>query len=258
MIAYRPLFWGADCTVFVCQTQRRYWLWRGVLSRRNEVIRNGVDTDEFCDPANPAQCRALRRAIGFSASDYVIGMTAGLRPEKNHLQLVDAVARLRKKGLSARALLIGDGEVRPTIEARARELGVAGDVVIAGFQPDVRPYVSACDAIALCSLTEGLSLAAIEAMALRRPVVHSDVGGASEMIFPGWNGFLFPVGDTEALVDKLAALADRALARRMGNHARDVVETLLSERAMVKRYEQVLLEVCGVRARAGEAVSHAQ
>jgi glycosyltransferase involved in cell wall biosynthesis len=170
------------------------------------------------------------------------------------VQLVEAIAMLRKLGIPARALLIGDGEMREAIQARARELDVESDVVITGLQQEVRPYVAACDAMALCSLTEAFSLAAIEAMALSKPVVHSDVGGAAEMIAPGRNGFLFPVGDTRAFADKLAILADRAVSRRMGNHAREVVERLFSERTMVDRYEQTLLELCGVRSSAKEVV----
>jgi glycosyltransferase involved in cell wall biosynthesis len=102
----------------------------------------------------------------------------------------------------------------------------------------------ACNVIALCSLTETLSLAAIESMALSRPVVHSNVGGASEMIRPGWNGFLFPVGDTQALVATLGMLVDPNLAKRMGDQARQTVETLFSEEVMVDRYEKMLHEVC--------------
>src|SRR5882757_478361 len=247
MIYYRPFFWMADCLVFVCERQRRYWLRRGVFSRRNEVIYNGVDTEEFRDKWSPEERRSLRRALGFSDADYVIGISAVLRPEKNHVQLVDAVAMLRKQGFPARALMIGDGEMRKAVEARARELGVEGDVVITGLKQDVRPCIAACDVMALCSFTEAFSLAAIEAMALRKPVVHSDIGGAAEMIVPGRNGFLFPVGDTKALVDKLAILADREVSRRMGNNAREVVESLFSERTMVDRYEQMLLELCRVR-----------
>src|SRR5262249_40185267 len=109
---------------------------------------------------------------------------------------------------------------------------------------DVRPYVAACDVMALCSLTETFSMAAIEAMALGRPVVHSDVGGAAEMITPGKTGFLFPVGDTDALVDRLAILAHGAVSRRMGREARATVEALFSEETMVDRYEKALLEIC--------------
>ena len=256
MLCYRPLFWTADCLVFVCKAQRRRWLRRGVFSRSNEMIYNGVNTEEFCDRWNAGEERALRSALGFSDADYVIGITAWLRPEKNHLQLVDAVAALRDRGIPARALMIGEGEMRGAVEARARERKVGSSIVITGFQRDVRPYIGACDAVALCSLTETFSLAAIEAMALRRPVVHSDVGGAAEMIFPGRNGYLFPVGDTRAFVDKLAILADRAVSRRMGDEAREVVETLFSEKTMVDRYERMLMELGRAPVGATEAVIH--
>jgi glycosyltransferase involved in cell wall biosynthesis len=164
------------------------------------------------------------------------------------VQLVEAIARLRNRGIPARALIIGDGEMRAAIEARARTLEVTGDVVITGLQHDVRPFIAACDAVVLCSFTEAFSLAAIEAMALSRPVVHSDVGGAAEMIFPGRNGFLFPVGDTNAFVDRLSILADRAVSERMGREARATIEARFSEKAMVDRYEQVLLQLCGAAA----------
>jgi glycosyltransferase involved in cell wall biosynthesis len=255
MLYYRPFFWTAAVLVFVCERQKRYWLPRGVFARRNEVIHNGVDTEEFCDERQREKRGMLRYALGLSDADYVIGTAAWLRPEKNHVQLVDAVARLRARGIPARALLIGEGEMRGAIEQRARALGVGRSVVITGFQSDVRPYIAACDAVALCSVTETFSLAAIEAMALRRPVVHSDVGGAAEMIVPGNNGFLFPVGDTRAFVDMLAILANPAVSRRMGHNARALVESRFSERTMVDRYERLLLELCGTGPCAAPALS---
>jgi len=255
MMLYRLFFWTTDCSVFVCERQRRYWLRRGVFSRRNEVIYNGVDTEQFCDGGDPRERAILRRVLGFSDADYVIGVPALLRREKNHLQLVEAIATLRNRGIPARALMIGDGEMREAVEARARELNVENDVVITGLQQDVRPYIAACDAMVLCSFTEAFSVAAIEAMALRRPLVHSDVGGAAEMIVPGCNGFLFPVGDTKALVEKLAILADRTVSTRMGKNARDVVERRFSERTMVDRYERLLLDLCRTRSGAREAMA---
>jgi glycosyltransferase involved in cell wall biosynthesis len=244
MLLYRLLFRTADCSVFVSEKQRRYWVGRGVYSRKSEVIYNGVDTEEFCDRRSPEERRAVRSRLGFSDSDYLIGLPALLRPEKNPVQLVDAVAALRGMRIPARALFIGDGEMRAAIESRARARGLASSVVVTGFQRDVRPWVAACDAATLCSLTEAFSLAAIEAMALGKPVVHSDVGGAAEMIDPGRNGFLFPVGDTRAFIEKLAILADREVSTRMGREARATVEALFSEDTMADRYEEVLLELC--------------
>ena len=111
--------------------------------------------------------------------------------------------------------------------------------------------------MALCSdKVETFSLAALEAMALGRPVVHSDIGGAAEMIEPGENGFLFPVGDTEALVDRLARLLDRVDRERMGRRARETVRTRFSEHAMVDRYERMLLHLCRTPVLAGEAAAN--
>jgi glycosyltransferase involved in cell wall biosynthesis len=70
-------------------------------------------------------------------------------------------------------LLIGDGPMRGAVEERTRRLGVQEFVSITGFQQEVRPFVAACDTVVLTSLTEAFSLAAIEAMAMAKPVVHS-------------------------------------------------------------------------------------
>ena len=243
MLVYRPLFWMADCAIFVCEYQRRRWSKRGVAARRNEVIYNGVDTDEFADSALPAARAAARRELGFADSEYVVGITAALRPEKNHNQVVEAIARLRVQGMEARAVLIGDGPMRTRIEAHSRRLGVAEHVKITGFELDVRPYVLACDTMALCSVSEALSLAAIEAMALGKPVVHSDVGGVGELIHSGVNGFLFRVNDTDGFVRSLTLLADRELRERIGARARATVEQSFAEDSMVDRYEQLFREL---------------
>jgi glycosyltransferase involved in cell wall biosynthesis len=247
MLYYRPLFWAADALVFVCEAQRRYWQARRLRSRRDEVIHNGVDLEHW-SPRPPAERAMLRRVLALEERDFVVGMCAVFRPEKNHVQLIEAIARLRARRIPARALLIGDGPARPQIEARARSAGVSAEVLITGYQQDVRPLIAACDALALCSRSvETFSLAALEAMALGRPVVHSDIGGAAEMIQPGENGYLFPVGDTRSLVASLAALAAPATRAGMGERARATVQARFSERAMVGRYESLLQELALTR-----------
>lgn len=244
MLYYRPLFWAAECVVFVCEAQRKRWHARMVRGRTNEVIYNGVDTAQWLH-ATAGDGARVRAQFGIAPDEFVIGMSAVLRPEKNHVQLVDAIAMLRSRGRRARALMIGDGPTRARVEARARELGVADDVIITGFQQDVKPFVAACDAIALTSFAEAMSLAAIEAMAMGKPVVHSDVGGAPEMIANGREGYLFPVNDTPALVGRLELLGDRAECARMGAIARETVGVRFSEQAMVSRYEDLLMQLEG-------------
>ena len=243
MLYYRPLFWSADCVVFVCEAQRRYWLERRLRGRRNEVIYNGIDPAAW-RPRADDEAAAARRRLGLADEDFVVGMCALLRPEKNHVQMVDAIAALRARGVPARALLIGEGPTRAAIEARAAQRGVARHVLITGMQEEVRPLLAACDAVALCSTrVETFSMAALEAMAMARPVVHADLGGAAEMITHGADGYLFPVGDTPALVARLAELALPAARKRMGAAARASVASRFAEQAMVERYEQLFLEL---------------
>ena len=254
MLYYRPLFWSADWLVYVCEAQARYWRRRQLFARRTGVIYNGVDLAHW----TPRPAQPLRKLLGFGEADLVVGMAAVLRPEKNPVQLVEAVARARARGIPAAALFIGDGPMRPAVEARAAALRVTEHVRITGLQQDVRPLVAACDAIALCSTSvETFSLAALEAMALARPVVHADIGGAAEMVRDGYNGFLFPVGDTPALVERLVALKDPVPRSRMGAQARIAVEAHFGESTMIDRYESGLLELTTARSKRGNLRSAA-
>ncbi|HEX5393409.1 MAG TPA: glycosyltransferase family 4 protein, partial [Rhodocyclaceae bacterium] len=253
----RPFFWNANRAVFVCHMQQRYWSRRLVRGRSNEVIYNGVDIEHFRDTWSGGQRLQLRRDLGISDEDYVIGISAVMRPEKNHVQLVDALGRLRDQGISACILMIGDGMTRPQIEARARQVGVADRIHITGLRQEVRPLISACDVMVLCSVgIETFSLAALEAMAMSRPVIHSNQGGAAEMITHEHNGLIFETHDTPGLVRCLAQLSDHTIAKRMGHQARRTVEARFSERTMVDRYELSLKELCddgGRRARVASA-----
>jgi glycosyltransferase involved in cell wall biosynthesis len=244
LLAYRLCMWAAERAVFVCEYQRRYCLRRGLRARRNAVIHNGVDVHYLRDAATPAERMALRAGLGCAEGDYVVGVVAGLRPEKNHVQLLEAAARLRAQGLRVKLLFIGDGPERAALESRARALDLAAHLEITGFRDDIRPYVTACDVMCTCSLTEALSLAAIEAMAMSRPVVHSQVGGVAELIEPGRNGLLFPAGNVAALVECLLRLADRGTRAEMGRAARATVERCFSEYQMIDGYERLLSEVC--------------
>lgn len=241
MWACRPLFWLSDQLVFVCHAQRRYWLRRGLWARRVATIHNGVDTERFRPGAGEAS--ALRRRLDFADPERpLVGLCAVFRPEKAHLHLLQAVARLAADGVRWNVLLIGDGPLRPQIEAAIERLGLAGQVRLTGYLLDVRPAVQACDLIALASTAvETFSIAALEAMAMAKPLVMSDIGGAREQVVDGDNGWLFPPGDVARLAECLRrAGGDRERLRRMGERSRAWVERDYSEQQMQLRYAALL------------------
>jgi glycosyltransferase involved in cell wall biosynthesis len=237
-VAYLAATAGAR-TVFVSANQRRFWRRRGLIGA-SQVITNGVDVGRF-SPSGPDARRAARAALGLEPQDYVVGLVAAFRPEKNHAALLEAVRDLRARGVPAKALLVGDGPERDAIERQCEALGVGPHVLRVGRHADVRPFVAAMDTGVLCSTAvETFSLAALELMASGVPMVMTDIGGASEMVRDGADGFLIPPGDDKGLADRLARLAEFETRQAFGAAARrHVVEAFTAER-MVADYAALL------------------
>ncbi|UCV05490.1 glycosyltransferase [Dechloromonas denitrificans] len=234
---YRHFYRMAERIVFVSVMQRQFFRQLGIRPRSDEVIHNGIDLNRFSVPSVAIEASQLRRAFGFTDSDLVIGMCAVFREEKCQIDLLEALRRLRDKQLPAKVLLVGDGIMRPQIEARRDELGLQDAVVLSGFQQDVRPYVAACDIMALTSHAETFPIATLEYMALGKPLVASNVGGLCEQITDGHNGLMYPAGDIDALSDQLMKLADRNTRTILGSTARDVVETKFSLGRMIDSFQ---------------------
>ncbi len=216
MVLYRRLFNRCDLLIYVCENQRQYWRRRG-LHPPDAVIHNGIDVDYFTDRYTTEQKRTLLGSLGFDADDYLVGLCSALRPEKAADDLLHAIASLRRQGVPAKALFIGDGPERPRLEKAADRLGLRAHMRITGLQRDIRPFVASCDVMTLVSRSvEAFSLAALEAMALGKPMVMSEIGGAAELVVPGEHGFLFQPGDIQALAGHLQALTSRPLRERLG------------------------------------------
>lgn len=214
--AFRRAVRFADCLVYVGAAQKRSWAARGVVARREIVIRNGVDLDEF--GGRRAEGMALRAHFGLGNEDFVLGHVGAFRPEKNQIGLIEALALAQARGLRARAILVGDGPTREAVESRAGALGLRGGIIFAGEQADVAPFIAACDLGVICSTIETFPLAALEFLASGVPVAGADVGGVGEIVRDGHNGRLYPSGDVSSLADALMELSNGA--RRLPMAAR--------------------------------------
>jgi len=257
MLLYRRLFKRSDLLLYVCENQRDYWRDRGLRAAADGVVHNGIDVDYFSDVQTPEGKLAARHSVGFGPQDYVIGLCSSLRPEKAHGDLLRAVARLRSQGVPAKALFIGDGAERGRLEEAALELGLREHLCITGLQQDVRPLIGCCDVMTLVSHSiETFSLAALESMALGKPLVMTDIGGASEQVLHGQNGFLYPPGDIDALALHLTSLASEALRARMGAVASRRVRQLFTLDTMTTGFTDQLTQLLGIGMQSRDAPPH--
>lgn len=191
------------------------------------VIHNGIDVDRFAArQARPAH--AAGRAVTVGRLD----------PIKDQLTLLRAVRVVVDKNPAFQLDIVGDGPSRPELEAQRNALGLTGHVRFHGYREQVGPYLAASDFFVLSSISEGVSLALLEAMASGLPVVATDVGGNREVVVPGETGYLVPAGSPEALAEAMLNLqADTTVLERMGGAARRRVENQFNLRTVVAEYE---------------------
>jgi glycosyltransferase involved in cell wall biosynthesis len=244
MWIYRRTFRQFDLLIYVSRNQQAYWRRKGLRARRDAVILNGIDCDHFRDVYSAADKTAVRARYGFTDSDYLVGICAALRPEKAHGDLIQAIALLHARGIAARCLIIGDGPRRAQIEAQIAECGLSHSIVITGFQADVRPFIACCDVVVLVShAVETFSIAALEAMAMGKPVILSRIGGADEQVIAGETGGLFEPGDLDSLASLLADTSKSDVSRRMGENAARSVRAKFREALMLESYADSLAAV---------------
>jgi glycosyltransferase involved in cell wall biosynthesis len=199
-----------------------------------EVIPNGIDTDRFA-PA-PQTRAGARKALGYGPGEYVVLMVARLDAIKDHPTALRAAARAANEVPGLRLVLAGDGPERAAIEAAVRDQNLGHIVRLLGTRDDVPRLLAAADTLLLTSVSEGIPLTVIEAMAAGVPVVSTDVGSIAPVV-AGGAGLLAPARDAAALAAHLVRLgrsaADRAALGAAGR-ARAVAE--YSEAKMADRY----------------------
>jgi glycosyltransferase involved in cell wall biosynthesis len=203
---------------------------------RTTVIHNGIDTTVF-RPGTPEERSRARAEMGASADDFVVLSVARMTPQKGHAVLLEAFAGLPVSS-PTRAVFAGDGGLRPALEARAREMGVADRVRFLGVRSDVPDLMRGADVVVLPSIHEGFGLVLAEAMASGLPVVASDTGPVPEIVEHERTGLLFPPGDAPALSAALVRMLDNGPERAaMGVRGRERAVAEFSFDTMIGRLE---------------------
>jgi glycosyltransferase involved in cell wall biosynthesis len=238
-LATRAVAPRVDRVIAVSERQAAPLVRLGYRRERIVTVPNGVFAADVGAGIDRA---AVRSALGLDEREFAVLCLANLRPEKGVDAFAEAVATARADGVrELRGLIAGDGPERGRLERKVN--GLEG-VELLGSRGDVPELIAACDAVALLSEAEALPMSLLEAMALARPVVTSDVGGASEAVADGDTGLVVPPGDTAAAAAALARLAgDPGRAREMGERGRRRQRERFDGDAMVEGYWRALAEV---------------
>ena len=239
---YAPFIRRCDKLVFGCEAQKSLWTKKYHLPvDRSRIIYNGVDSDFYSLSAIPESGRSFRLEVDIPVDAIVIGSVGRFAPEKHFSLLIETLGRLHSAGRNAYLVLVGRGEERARLEQAAAQRGVFDKMRFPGVLNDVRPAIAAMDIFVLPSRAETFSNAALEAMAMERPVVLSNIGGAAEMIEDLVSGMLFEAGDIETLTQLLVTLYDSGeLRKQIGTAARQRIINSFSFSDMVSRYEDLL------------------
>jgi glycosyltransferase involved in cell wall biosynthesis len=245
---------AVDAFIAVSEANARYLVEvKGLPARKIRVIRNGVDLERFAKPALSAG--AMRQGLGFPGADPVLVVVGRLEPQKGHRVLLRALPLVRREAANARLVIVGDGGLRGALEAESRALGLDDAVRFVGRQDDVADWLALADVVVLPSFYEGLPLAALEALAARRPLVATAVDGTPEAVRDGRTGLLVPPGDAAGLAEAiLRLLRDPALGARLAFAGRELVAERFTHERQVRETERLYRETWELRAsrRAGE------
>lgn len=217
---------------------------------RVQYLGNGIDLDRF-RPERADRCAVerLRTELGMEPGDPVVGIVARVNREKGYLEFFQAARKIAERVPRARFVVVGpvESEKFDALDPvqLAREAGVAERTHYLGVRSDMLELYTLFDVLVLPSHREGFPRSPMEAHAMGRPAVATDIRGCRQVVADGETGFLVPLRDPEALADRVArVLEDPALARRMGEAALARAREHFDERKVIERtlaaYDELL------------------
>lgn len=205
-------------------------------------IHNGIDLEAVQTGTSRPQKRKEWRVDDLVT---LIGTVGRLVPVKGHVVLLEALRIIRGSNRNVMLLVVGDGPLRAQLQSEVARLGLEESVIFAGHHSPAYDFINMMDVFVLPSLHEGIPMVLLEALALRRPVVATRVGGIPEVITHGETGLLADPADAVSLAKYIQQLiVDQSMGARIGEAGRTRVEEEFNARIMAKQtlglYEKVL------------------
>lgn len=230
-----------DCVITVSSALRKEYIEKfRVPAEKVVCVYNGIDTESFDLTVDK---KKIKTQLGLAPEKPVIGTVARMAPQKGLPFLLEAIAILGET-VNAGFLIAGDGPLRPDLERQAEQLGLSGKVCFPGYCQNIKEILQIFDIFVIPSISEGLSITAIEALAAGKPVVASRVGGLPEVVEDGKTGVLVPPGDPATLASAIKNLLDDpALRERMGRAGRRTAKDKFSLENMIRKTEELYISL---------------
>lgn len=224
---------------------KKFFTRNGCVSEKVVTVYNGINAETF----NPENVKDdVRAEIGLNQDAIVIGNIGVLESDKGHKYLFEAMAKLKSEGVSGITCIVcGTGPEEETLKNIVVGKGLVDQVLFLGFRDDIPRILKALDIIVITSLTiESFSMIAVEGMAMKVPVIATNVGGLPEVVDNGRTGILIPPGDIDALCESIRFLVNNPDERlRMGENGRARVLERFTVEENARKTEGVFLEVLG-------------
>jgi len=247
-----------DRVIAVSDSVKQEILNHNISANKVLTICNGIDTNRF---NNPKKVESARREFGIVKGCKVIGTVGRLSEEKGHIHLLNAAKKVVQKYPKIVFLIVGDGPLRNDLGRKASAMGQTRHLekngpespfIFTGVRSDMPAIYSLMDIFVLPSLTEGLPMVLLEAMASQKPIVATTVGAVPRVIEHDHSGVLVQPGDAKELAKAITdLLANPQKAHRLAEHARDKVKQQFSSERMAEKYVKVYRDVLGIRRAAG-------
>jgi sugar transferase (PEP-CTERM/EpsH1 system associated) len=230
-----------DRFVGVSQELTEYLATTVKVSRKKLMtIINGVDINKF-KPLIHVERNVLRRKLGFTESDKIIGTVCRLDPIKNLNFLISCIPAITESVSETRLVIVGDGSIRESLITYVKTLGLGSRIVFLGQKEEIEKILPIFDIYACTSLSEGTSMTILEAMSCGLPIVASAVGGNVRLV-DGSNGIVFPLNDAASFTEAVASLlSEPAVRSKKGRRSREKVEGDFSVERMVRQYEELYI-----------------
>ncbi|HCJ67375.1 MAG TPA: hypothetical protein DHV62_08670, partial [Elusimicrobia bacterium] len=230
--------------VVVCASLREKLIKKHKISAdKISVIHNGIEIEEYRNDTGDKGDR-VRREFNAGEDEPLVGTIGRLVWEKGLTYFVEAIKILdtRCQMPDTRFLIVGEGELRESLELKVKSLKLEDKVILTGFRRDVKEILAALDILVLSSLREGFPMITLEAMAMSKPVVATDIEGIREQVINGETGVLVPPKNPEILAEAILRLTqDHNLRRKMGLAGRKSAEDKFNIKEIIKQHEQLYL-----------------